>query len=68
MGLNRRERDGLLEILYDHMVQQKYVVRYRWKPGDLGIWDNRAAVRFVVFDSGDQHRLTQRVTLRGDRP
>jgi taurine dioxygenase len=67
-GLSRRESDGLLEILYDHMVHQKYLVRYHWKAGDLGIWDNRATMHFVVVDYGDQHRLIQRVTLRGDRP
>jgi taurine dioxygenase len=68
VGLSRRESDGLLEILYDHMVHQKYLVRYRWKAGDLGIWDNRATMHFVVVDYGTQHRLIQRVTLRGDRP
>jgi taurine dioxygenase len=67
-GLSRRESDGLLEILYDHMVHQKYLVRYHWKAGDLGIWDNRATMHFVVVDYGEQHRLIQRVTLRGDRP
>jgi taurine dioxygenase len=68
VGLSRRESDGLLEILYDHMVHQKYLVRYHWKAGDLGIWDNRDTMHFVVIDYGTQHRVIQRVTLRGDRP
>ena len=36
--------------------------------GDLGFWDNRATQHAVAGDYGDQHRVIQRVTLRGDRP
>jgi hypothetical protein len=35
---------------------------------DLGFWDNRATMHFVVVDYGTQHRLIQRVTLKGERP
>ena len=49
------------------MTQQKYLVRYSWHVGDLGFWDNRATMHFVVIDYGDQHRLIQRVTL-SERP
>jgi hypothetical protein len=27
------------------MVDQKYLVRYNWKAGDLGFWDNRATMQ-----------------------
>jgi taurine dioxygenase len=67
-GLSRRESDGVLGLLYEHMVHQKYLVRYRWDAGDLGIWDNRATMHFVVVDYGTQHRVIQRVTLKGERP
>ena len=67
-GFSRRESDGILELLYEHMIQQKYLVRYNWNAGDLGFWDNRATMHFVVIDYGTQHRLIQRVTLRGERP
>jgi alpha-ketoglutarate-dependent taurine dioxygenase len=67
-GFSRRESDGILELLYEHMVHQKDLVRYNWREGDLGFWDNRATMHFVVVDYGDQHRLIQRVTLKGERP
>jgi taurine dioxygenase len=67
-GFSRRESDGLLELLYQHMVDQKYLVRYNWKAGDLGFWDNRATMHLVVIDYGTQHRLIQRVTIKGERP
>jgi alpha-ketoglutarate-dependent taurine dioxygenase len=67
-GFSRRESDGLLELLYQHMVEQKFLVRYSWNAGDLGIWDNRATMHLVVIDYGTQHRLIQRVTIKGERP
>ena len=30
--------------LHEHMIQQKYLVRYNWNVGDLGFWDNRATM------------------------
>jgi taurine dioxygenase len=67
-GLSRRESDGLLELLYQHMVDQRFLVRYKWNAGDLGFWDNRATMHLVVIDYGEQHRVIQRVTIKGDRP
>jgi taurine dioxygenase len=67
-GFSRRESDGLLELLYQHMVDQRFLVRYNWNAGDLGFWDNRATMHLVVIDYGMQHRLIQRVTIKGERP
>ena len=50
------------------MVDQKYLVRYNWQSGDVGFWDNRATMYLVVIDYGTQHRLSQRVTIKGERP
>jgi alpha-ketoglutarate-dependent taurine dioxygenase len=67
-GFSRHESDGLLELLYQHMVDQRFLVRYNWNAGDLGFWDNRATMHLVVIDYGTQHRLIQRVTIKGERP
>lgn len=66
--LARPESDALLSFLYDHAVEPEHVVRYHWQPGDIGFWDNRATQHSVVGDFGSQHRVIQRVTLRGDEP
>ena len=66
--LNRAESDALLGFLYAHSVKPEFTVRYHWAEGDLGFWDNRATQHSVVGDFGDQHRVIQRVTLRGDKP
>ena len=66
--LERGESDALLEYLYEHSVRPEYTMRYHWSEGTLGFWDNRATQHAVAGDFGDQHRVIQRVTLRGDQP
>ncbi|HEY7073604.1 MAG TPA: TauD/TfdA family dioxygenase [Acidimicrobiales bacterium] len=66
--LERAESDALLAFLFAHSVRPEYTVRYHWHPGDVGFWDNRATQHAVAGDFGDQHRVIQRVTLRGDEP
>lgn len=66
--LKRAESDALLELLYAHSVRPEFTVRYHWTPGALGFWDNRVTQHSVVGDIGDQPRVIQRVTLRGDEP
>ena len=67
-GLSKRESDALLALLFEHSTRPEYVARYHWHTGDLGFWDNRTTQHAVVPDFGDQHRVIQRVTLRGDAP
>ena len=66
--LSRPESKVLLAFLFAHSVQDRFVVRYHWGEGDIGFWDNRGTQHSVVGDFGDQHRVIQRVTLRGDEP
>jgi taurine dioxygenase len=66
--LDLEESDALLAFLYHHATKPEYVVRYHWREGDLGWWDNRATQHAVVGDFGTQARVIQRVTLEGDRP
>ena len=66
--LERAESDALLAFLYRHSVRPEFTVRYHWSAGDVGFWDNRATQHSVVGDFGTQHRVIQRVTLRGDEP
>ena len=60
--------EGLLRVLYDHMLQPQFTVRYRWRPRTLAFWDNRATMHYGVFDYELSRRVMHRVTLKGDRP
>ncbi|HEX3334678.1 MAG TPA: TauD/TfdA family dioxygenase [Acidimicrobiales bacterium] len=66
--LERPESDALLSFLYAHSVRPEFTVRYHWAAGDVGFWDNRATQHSVVGDFGEQHRVIQRVTIKGDEP
>ncbi|UDY35218.1 TauD/TfdA dioxygenase family protein [Dermatobacter hominis] len=68
VGLSARESEVLLGFLYEHAVKHDFTVRYHWTEGTIGFWDNRATQHSVVGDFGDQHRVIQRVTLRGEEP
>ena len=63
----RRERRAARRSSTPTRSQPEFTVRYHWHDGDIGFWDNRATQHAVVGDFGDQHRVIQRVTLRGDR-
>lgn len=67
-GLSPRESEVVLGFLQEHLVRPEHAVRYRWRPGALAIWDQRATVHYAVDDYGDARRVSRRVSLRGDRP
>ena len=58
----------LLRILQDYITMPEHTVRWRWRPGDLAIWDNHATQHYAVYDYGDAHRRTERVTVAGPVP
>jgi alpha-ketoglutarate-dependent taurine dioxygenase len=68
VGFSRTESDGLLSLLYRHTTQPEFVLRHRWRPGDVLIWDNQATQHYAVDDYGNAERRMRRVTLRGDLP
>jgi alpha-ketoglutarate-dependent taurine dioxygenase len=68
VGMSRIESDGLLAMLYEHMTQPEFVLRHRWRDGDVVIWDNRATMHYAVDDYGTTERRVRRVTIRGGTP
>ena len=43
-------------------------MRWRWREGDVAIWDNRATQHHAVDDYGDQPRVVRRVTSTATSP
>ncbi|ACZ86877.1 TauD/TfdA dioxygenase family protein [Streptosporangium roseum] len=58
----------LIRLVQEQVTQVENTVRWRWSPGDVAIWDNRATQHRVVHDFGDQPRRLHRVTVTGDVP
>jgi taurine dioxygenase len=68
VGLSSGESAGLLQLLYEHILQPEHIVRYRWSVGSIGIWDNRTTWHYAVDDYGQQPRKIHRVSLKGEIP
>ncbi len=68
LGLSDNESNAILEMLYLHCVKPEYTCRFRWRPGSVAFWDNRATLHYALDDYGDAARYAHRVTLRGDKP
>jgi taurine dioxygenase len=68
VGLNREDFARIFGVLQDHITKPENTVRWRWTPGDVAIWDNRATQHYAVMDYPPCHRRMDRATVVGDRP
>ncbi len=68
VGVSEAESRGILDLLYAHLTKPEHIVRHRWRPGDVAMWDNRSTAHYANRDYGTAHRVMHRITLRGDAP
>jgi taurine dioxygenase len=68
VGLGSGESRRLFEVFQNHITRLENTVRWRWREGDVAIWDNRATQHYAIDDYGDQRRVVRRVTIQGDAP
>ena len=70
VGLAPRESQALLELLWEHAVRTEFTVRFKWEPGSVAFWDNRATAHLAPSDifETDFDRQFYRVTLAGAVP
>ena len=67
--LTNKEGRHLLALLYEHIGAASFTVRFRWEPGSIAFWDNRATAHLVPNDvPPGMRRSMQRITLAGDIP
>jgi taurine dioxygenase len=64
------ESRWILEHLFAELTRPEYTVRFRWEPGSVAFWDNRATSHLGPQDLGhlDVERVLHRVTLIGEVP
>jgi taurine dioxygenase len=64
------ESRWILGHLFDELTRPEYTVRFRWEPGSVAFWDNRATAHLGPQDLGhlDVERVLHRVTLIGEVP
>jgi len=68
LGYPTADSEHLLKLLDSYVTRLENTVRWRWSPGDVAIWDNRATQHYAINDYGDQRRVVRRVTIAGDIP
>ncbi|MFF9094677.1 TauD/TfdA dioxygenase family protein [Streptomyces sp. NPDC014802] len=69
-GLSRAESRAVLDMLLEQAVRPEYTVRFRWEPGSVAFWDNRATIHLAPGDNAHlgHPRIMHRVMLAGDVP
>ena len=68
LGFSPQASRDLIRILQEYVTRPEQTVRWRWREGDLAIWDNRATQHYAIFDYGTAHRRGERVTVAGPVP
>lgn len=68
VGLEVPESEALLDRLWAHATQDRFVTTHSWRVGDVLMWNNRAVLhRRDAFDAVARRRL-HRAQLKGDGP
>jgi taurine dioxygenase len=70
VDVSRAESRAVLDMLLEQAVRPEYTVRFRWEPGSVAFWDNRAAMHLAPSDHAHlgAPRIMHRVMLAGDVP
>jgi taurine dioxygenase len=68
IGMEPADSSALLDALWRHAIQDRFVWAQEWQPSDMVMWDNRCVMhRRDAFDPGTI-RLMHRTAIEGERP
>ncbi|MGX9120909.1 TauD/TfdA dioxygenase family protein [Mesorhizobium sp. BHbsci] len=68
LGVSKCDGQRLFDLFESHITAQENTVRWKWKQGDVAIWDNRATMHCATKDYGDQRRVVRRAAIEGEVP
>jgi alpha-ketoglutarate-dependent taurine dioxygenase len=68
VGLSKAESRDILRLLQAYVTRPENVLRWRWEPGQLVIFDNRITQHYAIDNYDDLPRRLRRVTVAGDLP
>jgi taurine dioxygenase len=68
VGMTKDQSDKLMNELYEHALQPRFMYRHKWKTGDSVIWDNPSLMHRVMEIPHDHPRILHRTTIAGTVP
>jgi taurine dioxygenase len=66
-GMEQQEGGALLDRLFDHIEQDRFIYAHKWRVGDLVLWDNRCTLHARTDFSDTERRLLRRNVILGER-
>lgn len=64
VGVSQAEGDELLDALYEHCFQPRFLYEHAWRPGDGVLWDNACVMHKRDTWDPSYPRLMKRTTIR----
>jgi alpha-ketoglutarate-dependent 2,4-dichlorophenoxyacetate dioxygenase len=61
-GMSEADGLALIEELYAHATQEKYIYRHHWRRWDMTIWDNRCTMHAATPLNSDEYKRDMRRT------
>ncbi|SED54151.1 taurine dioxygenase [Streptomyces sp. 3213] len=68
VGLSKDESRKILDLLQAYVARPENILRHRWSPNQLVLFDNRITQHYAIDNYDDQPRRLNRVTVAGDVP
>ncbi len=67
-GLSDKQSSELLQRLFAHYIQDRFIYRHTWRANMLTMWDNRSVIHRALGGYDGQRRVMHRTTVAGDAP
>ncbi|MER6223271.1 TauD/TfdA dioxygenase family protein [Streptomyces sp. 900105755] len=68
VGLSKDESRRILDLLQAYVTRPENILRHRWSPNQLVLFDNRITQHYAVDNYDGAPRRLNRVTVAGDVP
>jgi taurine dioxygenase len=67
-GMEASRSESLLKEIFDHCLEDRFQMRYRWRPKDVVIWDNAAVMHSATTQKLDpsKYRTLWRTIIVGE--
>ena len=68
VGMTQAESEPILDFLFKKIKEEQFSCRFKWEPGSVAFWDNRACQHFPINDYQGHQRKMLRISLAGCEP